>query len=121
MTNTTKMKSFVKGFVALVKGDDAEATAQKVLRLADSALKTHIANLKGDLITKEDAVTAAHENLAKARINNGTIIADRTRYVNGLLTAKNDVAMAEEELTNLTDKIEFLETELDALDTEVDA
>jgi hypothetical protein len=49
-----KTKSFVKEIVALLKGDDAEATGQKVLRQADSAFKTQIASLTGDTIALED-------------------------------------------------------------------
>ena len=69
-----KMKSFVKQYVAVVKGDDAEAQGEKVFRQADSALQTHIANLKGDTISLEDNVTNAKEELNLARVNNGQII-----------------------------------------------
>src|SRR6185369_5250531 len=93
-----KVKSFVKQFVATVKGDDAEAKAQKTLRQADSALQSQIASLTGDTITLEDAVTAAKERQDLARVNNGTAISSRESYVRGLLNAKNDVTSAEEAL-----------------------
>ena len=58
-----KMKSFVKEVVAIISGDNAEATGQKILRQADSALKTQIASLNGDTISLEDKVEDAKEAL----------------------------------------------------------
>lgn len=116
-----KVKSFVKQFVAAVKGDTAEAQAQKVLRQADSALQTQIASLNGDTIVLEDAVTAAKERQANARINNGNNIGDRSSYVRNLLDAKNAVTLAEEALKTHKEKIEFLKAELASLNEEVDA
>jgi len=113
-----KMKSFVKQFVAKIKGDDAEVLAQKALRQADSALKTQIATLNGDTITFEDALEGAKEAQANARINNGNPISDRDAYVENLLDAKNDVTDAEEALTCHKAKIAFLQGELDALGNE---
>lgn len=110
-----KMKSFVKEFVAKIKGDDAEALAQKALRQADSALKTQIATLTGDTITFEDRVEAAKEGQANARINGGNPITDRELYVENLLEAKNEVTEAEEALALHKEKIAFLQGELDSL------
>lgn len=114
-----KMKSFVKQFVAVVKGDDAEAQGQKVLRQADSALQSQVASLNGDTITLEDSVTSAKEALDLARVNNGQVIIDRSYYVRNLLNAKNKVTEAEEALKSHKEKIAFLESELKALSEEV--
>jgi hypothetical protein len=113
-----KIKSFVKQFVAVVKGDDAEATAQKALRQADSALKTQIAILNGNTVGYEDAVTVAKEAQALARVNGGKSITDRDYYVESLLESKNAVTEAEEDLKLHQEKIAFLEAELEALDNE---
>ena len=43
-----KLNSFAKQFVAIIKGDDAEAKAAKVWRQAESAFKVQIAALGGD-------------------------------------------------------------------------
>ncbi len=112
------VKSFVKQFVAVIKGDDAQAQAQKVLRQADSALKSQIASLTGDTITLEDSVTAAKEKQVLASVNNGKSITDRAYYVSGLLTAKNSVTQAEEALKEHLEKITFLEAQLAALGEE---
>jgi len=103
-----KTKSFVKEIVALLKGDDAEATAQKVLRQADSAFKTQIASLTGDTISLEDAVEDAKEALRLARLNNGSIISDRNNYIRNLLEAKNTLTKAEEALEAHNAKLDFL-------------
>lgn len=120
MSTTTTVKSWVKQFIAVVKGDDAEVTAQKVFRQADSALKTQINSLEGDSIVFEDAVTEAKEKLALARLNNGKTIADRNQYVQNLLNAKNAVTEAEEALENHKVKIEFLKEEQKNLSAEED-
>ena len=114
------VKSFVRQFVAAVQGDDSTAKAEKAFRQADSALKTQIAALKGDVISKEDAVTDALEAQSLARINNGQPITNRDIYVQNLLSAKNIVTKAEEDLAKHIAKIEFLESELTALTAEVE-
>ena len=116
-----KVASFVKQFVAAVKGDNVEVLAQKALRQADSALKTQISSLDGDTIAKEDKVTDAKERQMTARINNGNPITDRNSYVRNLLDAKNAVTLAEEELKLHKEKISFLKGELESLNGEVDA
>ena len=113
--NTTK--SFVKEIVALLKGDDAEATAQKVLRQADSAFKTQIASLTGDTISLEDKVEEAKENLRLARLNNGCLISDRNSYIRTLLNAKNSLITTEQELEAHISKLEFLNEQASLLDS----
>lgn len=115
-----KVKSFIKEFVAVIKGDEAEALAQKALRQADSALQTQIASLTGDIIGLEDAVTTAKEEQALTRVNKGQSITNRDNYVRNLLDAKNKVTLAEDALKNHKEKIEFLKNELSSLNTEVD-
>lgn len=117
----TKINSFVKQFVAVIKGDDAEALAQKAWRQSQSALKTQIASLEGDIIKFEDSVTDAKEAQESARINGGKPITDRNYYVETLLDSKNTVTRTEKALKDHTAKIDFLKSELKALETEVEA
>lgn len=116
-----KVNSFVKSFVAIVTGDDATAKAEKAKRQADSALRTHISILKGDVVGKEDAVTAAQEGLASAVVNNGSPISDRDYYVENLFDAKNRLTTAEQDFKKHQEKIAFLEAQLAGLDAEVEA
>lgn len=116
----TKVNSFVKQFVAVIKGDDAEVQAQKAWRQAQSALKTQVASLEGDVIKYEDGVTDAKEAQENARINSGKAITDRNYYVETLLESKNAVTKAEKALKDHNTKIDFLKAELKALETEVE-
>lgn len=115
------VKSFVKQFVATVKGDDVTVKAEKAFRQASSALKSQISALEGDTINLEDKVTDNKEAQSLARINSGIPIADRENYVSRLLGAKNKVTEAEETLGTHLAKIDFLKSELAALELEVEA
>ena len=106
-----KLNSFAKQFVAIIKGDDAEAKAAKVWRQCESAFKVQIAALKGDLIRKEDAVTDAQEALDSARINGGKSITDRDAYVGNLIASKERLTTAEKQLEAHQKTIAFLEEE----------
>jgi len=118
MSTAKVMNSFVKQFIAVIKGDDAEATAQKVWRQANSALTSQISSMKGDLIGKEDKVIEAKEALSLARVNNGKSISDRNKYIQDLTNAKNKLTEAEKELNNFNNLIKFLEDELSSLSKE---
>lgn len=113
-----KINLFVKEFVATVKGDDATAQGIKQFRVAESALNTYIANLQGDLISKEDAVEDAKVRLKESRVNYGQNITDRTDYINNLLASQNEITDAEEALEIHKAKIAFLKEQLVSLSTE---
>lgn len=115
----SKMNSFVKQFVAAVKGDDVEVQAQKAWRSAESALKVQIAAREGDTIAKEDKVTEAKEVLNQARINYGKTITNREYYINTLISAKNQLTEAEEELEAHMMELDFLKEEFKTLNEEV--
>jgi hypothetical protein len=108
------MESFVKQFAALVKGDEAEVVAQKTFRQRNSALNTQIAVMTGDLVAKEEAVTDAEEEFQKARLNYGKELKsqDRTSYVRTLVSKKNAIQEAQENLKQHTETLEFLKSEL---------
>lgn len=103
-----KTKSFVKEIISLLKGDDAEATGQRILRQADSAFKTQIASLTGDTIALEDRLEDAKEALRLARLNSGQLIGDRNYYIKNLLQAQNVIVDAEEALEAHNNKLQFL-------------
>jgi hypothetical protein len=102
------MKSFVKEVVAIIQGDNAEATGQRILRQADSAFKTQIASLTGDTIALEDKLEDAKEALRMARLNNAQLIGDRNYYIRNLLQAQNVIVDAEEALEAHNNKLAFL-------------
>ena len=113
-----KLNSFAKQFVAIIKGDDAEAKAAKVWRQAESAFKVQIAALGGDLIRKEDSVSQAEEKLAKALVNGGNEINDRDQYIANLISAKESLKQAEKELAAHKETIAFLEEQYALLKAE---
>jgi len=114
----TKLNSFAKQFVAIIKGDNAEAKAVKVWRQAESAFKVQIAALSGDLIRKEDAVSQAEEVLAKRLVNNGDEITNRDQYIANLISAKENLKLAEKQLIAHKDTITFLEEQYAILQAE---
>lgn len=118
---TATVTSFIKGFVALVQGDTAEAQAQKVFRQVQSGLNTQIAVMTGNLVEKEEAVEDAKEALNKARLNNGKELpsSERTRYVQNLVDASNALKDAEEALLAHNETLDFLKAELAALESEI--
>ena len=113
-----KLNSFAKQFVAIIKGDDAEAKAAKVWRQAESAFKVQIAALGGDLIRKEDSVSQAEEKLTKALVNGGNEINDRDQYIANLISAKESLKQAEKQLAAHKETISFLEEQYALLKAE---
>lgn len=116
-----KVNSFVKQFCAIVTGDTAKVTAEKVKRSADSALSTQIAIKTGETISLEEAVEDAKENLMKARVNYGREMKekhDRENYVSNLIEARNKVVQAEEALENHKELLSFLKAELKNLESQ---
>lgn len=120
MKTTTSMKLFVKQFAALIKGDTAEQQALKTFRKAVSAITAHIAKLKGDTISFEDAVETAQENADKALLNNGQDIDNRDSYVRMLVQRNNELKQAQENLNSHLELLAFLEENLKKLETEVE-
>jgi DNA repair exonuclease SbcCD ATPase subunit len=112
--NTT-VKTFVEQFVALVKGDDAKATAAKVQRQAISACKSHIPAWEGDTIALEDNIERAKEQLNRARINFGEEIRDRSKYISNVVKMQNNLIEAEEALEAHLKKIEFIKENLEII------
>lgn len=108
-------ESFVKQFMAVLKGDTDEVVAQKVYRQANAALEAQIACLKGDTIAKEEALENAKENLENARVNNGCLIINRNAYVENLVQRKNHYEDKKEELELHLETLSFLESELKAI------
>ena len=113
-----KLNSFAKQFVAIIKGDDAEAKAAKVWRQAESAFKVQIAALSGDLIRKEDSVSQAEEKLTKVLVNGGNEINDRDQYIANLISAKESLKQAEKQLVAHKETISFLEEQYALLKAE---
>lgn len=114
----TKVESFINQVVAIIKGDDANATAMKIWRQADSAFKVQIASLNGDLVSLEDAVANAQEHLTKRLVNYGKEITNRDQYIDNLREAKESLKKTERELAAHKATIAFLEEQYALLKAE---
>lgn len=119
--NKRTIKSFVKQFIATVKGDEVEAQAEKTFRRAQASLKSHIPALEGELISFEDAVTTAKENVDKSLINYGkSENFDSSAYITSLISAENDLTKAEKNKADHLKKINLLKKKLEILETDVE-
>lgn len=107
MSKTT-VGSFISQFIAIVKGDDAEALAQKAWRQAKNALTTQIHLLEGETMRIEDRVEKAQEAENNAAVNNGRLIEDNKDYTTRLVEAHNRLEEVKEELAEHNRAIEFL-------------
>lgn len=116
----TKMESYIKEAVALIKGDDATSVATKNWRKSVSAFKVQLAAMEGNLISKEDKVENAKEVLKKALYNNGVLIGDNQgdSFIQNIINAQNSVEQAEKELVAHKKTIAFLEEQYSLLKAE---
>ena len=115
MSTSVKTKTFVKQFVALVKGDEAEATAAKVQRKAEAAIEARLAALKGHLVDAEQKVSDSEEALVNARMNGGKQIDNREHYVDNLINATQQIESTKVNLDNIKHTITMLTAELETV------
>jgi chromosome segregation ATPase len=115
MSTTVKLKSFVKEFVAMVKGDEAEAIGEKVRRKAEAGVETRLSSLKGHIVECEQYIEESEENLKHVRLNNGNPIKDMVTYVDNLIMAHKKVDEAKAKLEDVKHTIEVLQKELEII------
>jgi hypothetical protein len=114
------MKSYVKEFLARVAGDQDAVLAEKNYRQAASALKLQLSKLEAKRIDDEDAVETAFEKLNEAKYQT-KLISDRTGYITGLKTAKDNLTKAQAELDATKEAIYFFSNIQGEFDVEVEA
>jgi hypothetical protein len=108
-----EVSNFVALVVALIQGDDAQVQAIKIQKKAKAALTSQIAVKEAHTLTLEDAVDAAQEVLAKARVNNGEPITSMDSYISILLSANRLLSSHEADLTAHEETIAFLKEQLE--------
>lgn len=114
------MNNYIDQFLAFMAGDTDATKAYKSQRQLDSALKTQISNMEGQLITKEDAVSFAEEKFKKQRVNYGVIMtadSERAEYVKKLIEAQQELEDAKEALEQHKKTYEFLKEQLEFIRT----
>ena len=108
----SKLTSFADQFVAMVKGDVAGKTAEKVYRKRIAGLNTSFHIAKGELVDKEQTVKDTEEHVIKCRLNHGQEIRDNLSYVKTLVNAREAVIDAQEALEAHQLLIDTLEEEI---------
>ena len=111
----TSANVFINKFINAAEGDDLTTLAAKTWRSVKSALDSHVAAFKYDLIELEDAVTVAKESFEGAKINYSSPLSSRELYVEILLEAKNTLSQKELDLEHHKITITFLEEILEEL------
>lgn len=91
----SKLKTFVEIAIATIKGDDAEVTALKIQKRANSILSTQVAMQQLELNKAEDNLETAKEDFQAALINNGNLIKDDMAYITNLQVAQDKISAAE--------------------------
>lgn len=119
--DSTTIKSFVKGYLALVKGDNETAQAEKSFRYAKSALTSQISKMEGDIIAKEEKLTDAKEYADKALLGHGSPLTEYTRdnYVSDLIKSEENVKSAQKALDQHKGTIDFLKEKLAKITADV--
>lgn len=112
-----KVNSFINQFVAIIKGDDAEASAQKVYRKADSCFKQKMANLEGLTVDKEIALQEAKEEAELAFLNYGKPVSEfnSASYYDKLIQCQNAITVAEANMESHQKEIEFCKSLIEKL------
>lgn len=111
-----KVSQFVKLVVAVIKGDDAEATAIKIQRKGSAAIKAQIAIKQAEMLNLEENLESAQEAQHQARINKGELITDSNEaYIRRLIDADDKVVEAQDAIEALGGEIEFLQKELELI------
>ena len=104
-----KLPSFVELAIAVIKGDDAKATALKIQKQAKNALVPQIAVKESITSDLEDQIDQRKENVKLYLVNNGKVITDRDTYIKDLLTINQGILEAEEKLADHLADIAFLQ------------
>lgn len=115
------VKSFIKQFVAHVKGDNVAIMAEKVFRQAETSLRIHISVFEGKVQQMESNIDTAYESAKKALINEGSIIIkndieqDSADYVNKILTKEKEIETATANHLKHSKILEILKAKLQEL------
>lgn len=113
-----KLNAFVKEFVAIIKGDDAEAKAAKSLETSRKCIQSTNCSSWWWFNPQGRCCYSSWRKLAKALVNGGNEINDRDAYIANLISAKESLKSAEKQLTAHKDTIAFLEEQYALLKAE---
>lgn len=107
-----KVTTFLKLAVAIISGDNAEATALKIQAKSKATLRAQIAVKTATTLDLEEVLQEKKDARNLARVNNGQLITDKTDYLQGILNAKRNEETAQANLDQHLADIKTLEEEL---------
>lgn len=108
-----KLPLFVKQVIATIKGDDAQATAIKIQRQAESTLTAQIAVKKSLTFDFEEKVENARLKADDILANRGDLIDNRETYIKNILLIDQEIKDAQQELDDHKASIIVLEEALE--------
>jgi len=113
--------NFTESFKAEAQGDDLNAYAEKAWKGTKSSLDVTVATMKGEVIELEDKVDDAKEHFKRAKVAFGKRVKQETaaNYIANIITAKNAVTVAVNELENKKSDLKFFQGLLKDLGKEI--
>lgn len=114
--STTKMKSFVRGSLAFLVGDDNKVTAEKRFRKAVTRINSQLAALAQKSISDEEQVEAAAERLEQLKY--GVDVTDT--YLAEILNANEQLKRAQANQKSTEASVEFYKKLLAEFEAEVE-
>lgn len=108
------MKNFVKETMARLVGDTDEALALRNERKAHAAIKSQVSGLESKVVDAEVTVEEKALALSEARYPS-TPITNAVAYLQGIEDAKEELAVAKEELEDLKAAIQEWKVEMGVL------
>jgi predicted nucleic acid-binding Zn-ribbon protein len=104
----SKTSLFIREVTALLKGDDAAATAAKNARKAVSAFDSQIAALRASLVDLENAKEDAEEALKVAKYPTA-LISNSQYYIRNIVTAQESLDAAVSALEDTQNSLSYFE------------
>lgn len=109
MANLSK---FVKDVLAIIKGDDAEAIAQKIKSKGTAVITAQVSIKTATRIDLVEAKENAEANVKLALANNGNPISDGNQFIRNLFNAEQELEKATLALEKHDKEVEILERHL---------
>jgi len=110
VAKTEILSNFKKVFTSYGKTSPSEA--ENVYEEIISLLKFNLLNLEAEEIKLNQKVNSCEKKLEGARVNYGLPLEENSNYVINLINAKNNLTIAENNLKENSDKLDFLRSEL---------
>lgn len=105
----SKVNLFIREVTALLKGDDAQATAAKNARKAVSAFDSQIAALNASVVDLENAKEDAEEALKLAKFPTN-LITDAQSYIRNIVAAQEALDAANAKLEETQKSLEYFQS-----------